>query len=104
MALALLPVAGGTRILANWTCALPFAGVWLLSMVFLFACFGMIGAVYGNILQSTRGIISIVFGAALARCGLHDLEQHVSRWTLLRRVAAACLICVAIWLFQSSVR
>ena len=96
----LLPRAGGTQVLADWKYAVPFAVVWLLAMVFLFACFGLVGPVYGNILQSTRGIISIVAGAYLAKLGMEHLEKRVSPWILIRRIASAILMCVAIWLFK----
>ena len=100
VSLVLLPWTGGARVLRDWKYALPFAAAWLLAMFFLFVCFGLIGPVYGNILQSTRGIISIVAGAWLARSGMEHLEQKVSRWVLIRRVGAAVLMCVAIWLFK----
>ena len=99
--LALLPWTGGARVLADWTYALPFAIAWLLAMVCLYACFGLVGPIYGNILQSTRGIISIVIGVYLAKLGMEHLEQRVSRIVLLRRVGAAVLMCVAIWLFKT---
>jgi drug/metabolite transporter (DMT)-like permease len=98
--LILLPWSGGAHVWDDWRYALPFAAAWMLAMVFLYVCFGLIGPVYGNILQSTRGIISIFIGAYLARIGMEHLEQKVSRWVLLRRVAAAILMCVAIWLFK----
>jgi len=38
----------------------------------------------------------VVFGAALAHLGWHELEQRVDRATLVRRVAATLLMTVAI--------
>jgi hypothetical protein len=38
----------------------------------------------------------VVFGAALAHRGWHELEQRVDRATLVRRVAAALLMTAAI--------
>lgn len=99
LGLAVLPAAGGVRPLPDWTYALPFAFFWLLAMAFLFACFEAIGAVFGNILQSTRGIISVAIGAGLARAGLHDLEERVGRAVMLRRVLAALMMSGAIWLY-----
>ena len=98
--LACLPWLGrGIRDM-DWRFALPFSFCWFVGMCFLFGCFGSIGAVYGNILQSTRGIISVLIGAYLARLGLERLEQRITARTLARRVAAAVLMCVAIWLFR----
>lgn len=79
--------------------ALPFAAAWLLGMLFLFGCFGSIGAVFGNVLQSTRGLMSIVLGTMLARAGWVQLEPPVSRSVLGRRLAAALMMVMAVWLF-----
>ena len=95
------PASRNDRTPGDWLHALPFAATWLLSMVFLYACFAFVGPVFGNILQSTRGIISIVLGAGLARLGLEHLEQKVSRPVLRQRIGAAILMCAAVWLFQT---
>jgi drug/metabolite transporter (DMT)-like permease len=87
------------RTLQKWKDALPVAITWFVAMIFLFICFRLLGAVFGNIVQSTRGPLSILFGAALAARGHLNLESEVSRWTLLRRLAAALLMCAAIALF-----
>jgi hypothetical protein len=55
--------------------------------------------VFGNIMQSTRGVMSVAIGAALAHLGWHELEQRVDRATLLRRLAAALLMTAAIALY-----
>ena len=83
--------------------ALQYAAAWLGSMVALYACFGTVGVVFGNILQSTRGIMAVVAGALLAQLGWHDLEDRVDRATLLRRLAAAGLMTAAITLFVTDV-
>lgn len=81
--------------------AAQYAAAWLGGMVALYACFGLVGAVFGNVLQATRGVMAIVIGAALARGGWHDLEERVDRGTLLRRVAAGTLMVAAILLYAS---
>ncbi len=84
-----------------WThYALPFSLAWLGAMLCLFACFGLIGLVYGNIVQSTRGLMSIGIGYLLARAGFVHLEAKVSRGTMARRVAAALLMLLAVVLFS----
>jgi drug/metabolite transporter (DMT)-like permease len=87
------------RTLQGWKDALPVALTWFAAMIFLFVCFRLLGAVFGNIVQSMRGPLSILFGAALAARGHVHLESEVSRWTLVRRLAAALLMCAAIALF-----
>jgi len=89
---------------ADWIAAGQYAAAWLGSMTALYVCFGQIGVVFGNILQSTRGIMSVVLGAALAHLGWHDLEQRVDRATLLKRVAAAALMTAAIALYAIDLR
>jgi hypothetical protein len=83
----------------DWIAGTCYAAAWLVGMVGLYTCFGTVGAVFGNILQSTRGLIAIVIGAILAHRGRHDLEAHVDRATLLRRLAAAALMTAAIALY-----
>jgi len=83
----------------DWTLAAGYSVSWLLSMAGLYVCFGLVGAVFGNILQSTRGIMSVVLGAGLAQLGWHELEQKIDAATLLRRLAAAALMTAAIALY-----
>lgn len=83
----------------GWAAAAQYAVAWLAGMVALYTCIGLVGAVYGNILQSTRGIMAVVAGAALARMGWHDLEQPVDRDILVRRLGAAVLMTAAIAIY-----
>lgn len=95
---ALLPSAGRpTR--AQWKAAVPVAFTWLLAMVFLFATFRLLGVVFGNIIQSTRGLISIFMGALIARLGHLHLEGRVGKDVLMRRAAAAAMMTVAVALY-----
>lgn len=101
--LALLPWSGkGER--ADWKWAAPFAAAWLVGMVCLFTCFGAVGVVYGNILQSTRGLFSILIGAKLAGMGLVHLERKHPRHVVLRRLGAAAMMCAAIALYRVTPR
>lgn len=84
------------RVWPAWRAAGGYAGTWLLAMAGLYICFGLVGAVFGNVVQSTRGIMSVVIGAVLAHLGWHELEQQVDRATLVRRIGAACLMTAAI--------
>ena len=53
-----------------------------------------------DILQSARGLISVVFGAASALAGHRQIEERVSRRRLAQRILAALLMTLAVWLFQ----
>jgi drug/metabolite transporter (DMT)-like permease len=79
--------------------SLPFAATWFAAMMFLFACFASIGVVYGNIVQSSRGILSIFLGALLVRYNFEHLDQRVSRGVFFQRLAAAVLMSCAIALY-----
>ncbi|MEM6551741.1 MAG: EamA family transporter [Planctomycetota bacterium] len=98
LALLVLPWLG-SRDPKAWTEALPYAACWLGSMLALFACFALVGIVLGNILQSTRGLMSIALGALLAARGHHHLEAHVPRAILIRRTLAATAMTAAVALY-----
>jgi drug/metabolite transporter (DMT)-like permease len=86
---------------ADWRAAAEYSLAWLAAMVALYACIGAVGVIFSTILQSTRGIISIVLGAGLARQGWHELESQVNRTVFARRIAAAVLMTTAIALYVS---
>jgi drug/metabolite transporter (DMT)-like permease len=97
-ATALLPWARpGTR--RDWPDSLPFAAFWFLGMILFFAAVAAVGVVFANILQSTRGLISILIGAHVAGAGMIHVERRLSRGVFVRRMAAASLMCLAIALF-----
>jgi drug/metabolite transporter (DMT)-like permease len=98
VSLAALPALRPTQP-RDWTAAARYACTWLLGMAGLYTCFGLVGVVFGNILQSTRGMISIAIGATLAHAGWHALETRVDRQTLVRRLVAAALMTAAIALY-----
>jgi len=98
IAVAMLP-AVGLRTLREWHYAVPFAAAWFAAMLALYACFASVGVVLGSIVQSTRGLISIVMAAFLARAGLVHLERKLPAGVLVRRLAAAALMAGAISLY-----
>jgi len=79
--------------------AFPFSVCWFAAMLLLFSCFGLIGPVFGNIIQSSRGIISVVIGAIIAGYGFSTLETRLNPGLLARRIIAAALISAAVILF-----
>jgi drug/metabolite transporter (DMT)-like permease len=84
---------------SDWYHALPWAVSWFGAMLLLFLCFNAIGVVFGNIVQASRGLMSIVMGAGLAHLGYHHLEEKVPRRVLLRRLVAAVVMFAAIALY-----
>jgi drug/metabolite transporter (DMT)-like permease len=98
VAVALLPAVRRRR-RADWLLAVPFAASWLTGMFCLFGCFALVGVVLGNILQSTRGVVSVVIGAAVSAMGAHDMERREGRAVWMRRAVAAGLMTAAVVLY-----
>lgn len=96
--LGLLP-RFGTRDAGAWRDALPYVGSWVLAMMTLYATFAAVGTVLGAILQSSRGLISIFLGIGLAAMGWHHLEQKHGWGVQVRRLGAAALMCLAVYLY-----
>lgn len=100
--LAMAPLLGlepAAARLATWRSALLYSTCWFAAMVLLFACFAEIGAVFGNIVQSARGLISIMLGVLIARLGRTDIERRIGPATLAKRVAGALAMTSAIALY-----
>ncbi len=79
--------------------AAPFAACWMVAMFLLYACFATVGPLFGNVLQSTRGILAIAFGAVAARLGHEQIESRKSPGLMLRRLLAAALMTAAVAAF-----
>ncbi len=88
--------------LKMWIHSLPYSVSWFIAMMLLFACFGSIGVVFGNIVQSSRGIISIAIGSLVAAAGYVHLEDKVKTSVFVRRILAAVLMAAAIAIFYLS--
>ena len=99
-AIAILPFTGRYPRHAMTRHALLYAAVWLGAMVLLFRSFDAIGLVHGNIVQSTRGLLSIVLGYAIARFGNVALERRLSRAGQVGRFLAGLLMFLSIVLFS----
>ena len=98
LGLALLPWAGRPNG-HDWRYALPWAASWFGAMLLLFACFGSIGVVFGNIVQSTRGLISLGLGVLISVAGHVHLEKKVPASVWLKRGIATLLMCGAVALY-----
>ena len=79
--------------------SIPFSVAWFAGALFLFACFGFIGPVFGNIVQSSRGIFSILIGVAVAHCGFLEIEKQTGMRIFIQRIIAAVLMTASIALF-----
>ena len=80
--------------------AAPFGFAWFYAMTLLFMCFGALGTVFGNVVQSSRGLFSVLIGLILAEMGANKIESKVSGFTWIRRGIAALLMMLAIFLYS----
>lgn len=99
VAAALLPAYGSPHA-QDWIDAMPFAASWLIAMLLLYGCFALVGVVYGNILQSLRGIISVGLGMLVSKRGLFHFEQQAGPGVLARRLTAAALMTLSVILYR----
>jgi len=96
--LLLLP-SWGSRKAKDWSDAIPFAVAWFIAMMFLYACFSEVGPLLGNILQSTRGLMSILMGSLLVVLGHLHIEPLSSKGVVARRLLAGVLMFAAVSLY-----
>lgn len=84
--------------------SVPYSLVYLGSMLFLYTCFGLIGVVFGSIIQAGRGIVSIVLGILLLHFGLEKNEPQVSGKIWIRRSIMAVFMLSAMILYTLTVK
>ena len=65
-----------------------------------YSCFGMLGTVFGNVIQASRGLISIAIGMLLLHYGFGKLDAKISGSMWLRRAIAAILMTAGIILYS----
>ncbi len=80
--------------------AIPFAAAWYFSQVALFVCFGLLGTVFGNVIQASRGLISIALGMLLLHFGLGKFDAKISGAMWVRRAIASVLMALGIILYS----
>ena len=81
--------------------AFPYGAFWFAAMILLFMTFGLIGVLYGTIIQATRGVFSVILGWALLKAGIDRLEPEVSTAAWIRRLVMALLMIGAIALYNA---
>lgn len=101
IAFVLLPLAKPWKA-AHWRGAAPYASAWLMAMVCLFSTFALVGIVLGNILQATRGLMSIVLGVVVVKMGHHHIETHAPMKVVIQRGLAAAMMVGAIALYVTA--
>ena len=81
---------------------IPYSFCYFSSILLLLVCFCLVGVVFGNILQSGRGIISIVLGIILLQLGWEKTEGKVPAKIWVQRLLMAFLMLCAMTLYTIS--
>ena len=82
--------------------AMPYSIFYFCSMLFLMTCFGLLGVVFGSIIQASRGIISVVLGIILLRIGIDKDEPDVPLRIWIQKFIMAILMLAAMTLYTLS--
>ncbi|QSH42103.1 EamA family transporter [Lentisphaerota bacterium ZTH] len=82
--------------------AIPYSISWLLAMVTLFICFGILGTVFANILQSGRALVQVILGSCVAYFGFASIEPKALKRQWLCRLTAAVMITAAVAVYVLS--
>lgn len=82
--------------------ALPYSFFYFTSMIFLMTCFGLLGVIFGSIIQASRGIISVILGVVLLRLGLDKNEPDLPVKIWIRKLIMAILMLSAMALYTLS--
>lgn len=81
---------------------IPYSILYFFSMIFLYTCFGFIGVVFGSIIQSGRGIVSVLLGIVLVHYGLDRNERRISLSKWIQRFVFAAVMLTAMLLYSLS--
>lgn len=78
----------------------PFAAFWFSAMMAIYFCYGQLGTVFGNVVQSTRALIAVLVSLLACRLFGMGVESTVSRAMWVRRGFAALLMSLGIVLYS----
>lgn len=79
--------------------AIPYSCAWIAAMVVFYLSIGLLGTVFTSIIQSARGLISVLLGALVAWLGFAQMESKASTAIWLTRLLAALMIMAAVAIF-----
>ena len=101
-ALLLLPAAWRQKIRKEeFSAATPYAVIWFVAVACTFIGFSYLGATFGNVVQSSRGVISLILGIVLAHLGAAGQEPQLPAAAWIKRGIGALLMFLAILLFAT---
>lgn len=77
----------------------PYSCAWLLSMIVFFICLGYLGTVHTTIIQSLRGLFSVLLGVVVAWLGFTAIETRNTWKIWMLRALAAALITTSVLIY-----
>ena len=80
--------------------SMPYALFWVPSVILFSVCIGHLGTVGGNIIQSSRGLLAILFVQLLGMFGLYQVDGKATPEIVFRRILAAMMIIAATTLYN----
>ena len=80
-------------------CATPYGVLYFFSQVALFVSFGLVGPVFANVVQSSRGMISVAIGVLLCQLGFSSLDVKGDRKLWIRRFICSGIMTAAIIIY-----
>lgn len=80
--------------------SIPFSVFWIGCIVALNFCFARLGTVHGTLLQNTRGIFTLLLTPLCLAMGCTALETKFTANLFWRRMAAAALVFLAVFVYQ----
>ena len=84
---------------AKLLAAVPYSAAWMSAMFTFYLSVGLLGPVFTSIIQSSRGLVSVLLGALVAWLGHSGMESKASPRVWLGRLAAALMIIAAVTIF-----
>ena len=84
--------------------AFPYSVTWLCAQIILLAGYALVKPVFGNVILATRGIFSVLIGAALPLFGLAALDSQIPirKWVQRGVAAAIMMAAIAVYSYASS--
>ncbi|MGN0866971.1 MAG: EamA family transporter [Oligosphaeraceae bacterium] len=80
--------------------SIPFSCLWIGCIIALNFCFARLGTVHGTLLQNTRGIFTLLLTPLCIAMGCTALETKLTANLFWRRMAAAALVFLAVFVYQ----
>lgn len=90
---------GAFRVERGWRRSFPYAFFWFAGILCLFGCFTIVGPLFGNMLQSTRGVMAVVLAPLIMKTTGLKIDRMTGWCVFALRLAAATVMTAAILVY-----